>query len=58
MLGPILFNIFIDDLEMGVHSEVSKFADNTKLFWLVKAQAEREELQKELTKLSEWTHKK
>ncbi|CAM5076620.1 unnamed protein product [Eretmochelys imbricata] len=51
VLGPVLFNIFINDLEKGVNSEVAKFADDTKLLKIVKSQADCKELQKDLSKL-------
>ncbi|CAM4368574.1 unnamed protein product [Caretta caretta] len=53
VLGPILFNLFINVLEKGVNSEVAKFADDTKLLKIVKTK----ELQKDLTKLSDWATK-
>ncbi|CAM5131339.1 unnamed protein product [Natator depressus] len=57
VLGPILSNLFINDLEKWVNSEVAKFADDTKLLKIVKTKADCEELPKDLTKLSDWATK-
>ncbi|CAM5145241.1 unnamed protein product [Eretmochelys imbricata] len=57
VLGSILFNLFINDLEKGVNSEMAKFAYHTKLLKIVKTKADCEELQKAFTKLSDWATK-
>ena len=36
VLGPILFLVYINDLEEGVTGKILKFADDTKLFRKVK----------------------
>ncbi|CAM5088479.1 unnamed protein product [Eretmochelys imbricata] len=57
VLEPILFNLFINDLEKGVNSKVAKFVDDTELLKIVKTKADCKELQKDLTKLSDWATK-
>ncbi|CAM4581149.1 unnamed protein product [Lepidochelys kempii] len=57
VLGPVLFNIFINDLGKGVNGEVAKFADDIKLLKTVKSQADCEEFQGDLTKLGVWATK-
>lgn len=43
LLGLVLFNFFINDLELGVSTEVAKFVDSIKLFKVVRPREDCEE---------------
>ena len=43
VLGPLLFLIFINDLESGLLSSLLKFADDTKVFCQVNGERDREQ---------------
>ena len=57
VLGPILFLIFINDLEDDISSKVLKFADDTKVFRNVTNGTDKPSLQDDLDKLLKWSEK-
>ena len=57
VLGPILFLIYINDLDTGIDSMIFKFADDTKVLAKVDSVFERDNLQMDLDTLCEWSKK-
>lgn len=57
VLGPVLFLIFINDIDDGLFSHILKFADDTKIYSTVNNGADQEILQSDLTSLETWSKK-
>ena len=57
VLGPLLFLIYINDIDVGLTSRIAKFADDTKLGTNAINPTDIEALQKDLNKLGEWSER-
>ena len=58
VLGPLLFLVYINDLEEGITSPVKFFADDTSLFSIVRDPlVSAVELNNDPALISNWTHK-
>jgi len=57
ILGPLLFLIFINDLEDSISGNVFKFADDTKIFRQVRDVQDNISMQADLNRLVEWADK-
>jgi len=58
VLGPLLFLLFINNLDEGINSNILKFADDTKIFKEVRNSTDCNQLQADLDKLVLWTQKR
>ena len=57
VLGPLLFLIYINDLDTNIVSKMFKFADDTKLCHRAKNPDDIMELLEDINKLVEWANK-
>jgi len=57
VLGPLLFLIYINDLEFGIDNWTLKFADDTNIFTRITDDNDWHSLQDDLSKLTTWSEK-
>ena len=55
VLGPLLFLIFINDIDNNIVNKILKFADDTKLVGAVTNNLDAEKLPSDLEKLYDWS---
>jgi len=55
VLGPLLFSIFINDLDKNVTNSVLKFADDTKIWGRANDNEDTRKMQNDLLQLSVWS---
>ena len=58
VLGGILFNIFVDDIDEAIiNALIKKIADDTKLARIIRNLADAQEMQANLDRLCRWAEK-
>ncbi len=54
VLGPVLFIIYINDIDIALHNFIAKFADDTKIGKSVISDCDKQSVQEDLHKISAW----
>ncbi len=57
VLGPVLFIIYINDIDVRLNNFISKFADDTKIGNSIVDDHNRLNLQENLKKISQWSER-
>ena len=55
VLGPLLFVLYINNIDEHIASKILKFADDTKIYLIVQFPNDIETLQSEIGKLVQWS---
>ena len=55
VLGPLLFIIYVNDLDIGIVNKLLKFADDTKLLGRVSTAHQFKEVQQDLDRIHDWS---
>ena len=55
ILGPLLFTLFINDIDDGIKNSILKFADDTKMWGSVNSNDEIKDMHEDLQRLSIWS---
>ena len=55
-MGPVLFLIYINDIDVDLISTIGKFADDTKLCKSVSSSDGVQKLREDLMKLGKWAN--
>ena len=56
VLGLVLFNIFVGNMDSGIKCTLSRFAENSKLSGSVDTLEGRDTIQRDLNRLEGWVH--
>jgi len=56
VIGPVLFLIYINDLEDGIEQWILKFADDTKMFARINNTQDAVKMQNDLDRIVQWSH--
>ena len=57
VLGPLLFIIYLNDLDIDISSNLAKFADDTKIGRAINGAEDCQALQNDLNRLYDWSEK-
>ena len=54
VLGPLLFTLYVNDIPDIIQCNISLFADDTKIFSVIKNKSDQDKLQSDLSSLCDW----